>query len=50
MKKQAKVDLIMNTVLSFTGFGILIYIDWRIAFSIFLLLWGNNIQLRNTLK
>ena len=35
-----KAVLLCGAVVSFTGFVFLLFIDWRIAMAVFLILWG----------
>ena len=42
--KREKVMLGFSMVLYVIGFGVLIWIDWRVALGAFLVLWANNIM------
>lgn len=47
MRTEVKIARLMLFALAFAlfvfGYGLLIYIDWRIALSVLLVIWSNNI-------
>lgn len=43
---NVKIGLgIISTVLFFSGLGLIVWADWRIALGMFLFIWGNNLAL-----
>lgn len=44
--KSATIALLFAIALMLVGLVLMAWVDWRIALGAFLLMWGNNIQVR----
>lgn len=42
-KISLKVQIFIALILTFGGYAMMFWIDWRIAVALFLILWGHNI-------